>query len=161
MRDALKNYLALANGLTEVTKQQAKAAAKALVKQGEATRGQVDRISEELVATSRANRAIIVSIVRTEVDKTLGKLGLATAEEVARLTRRLQDLENALRSAAVDDAPKAAPAAAAAPAEAAVVKKAPAAKKAAVKPAKPAAAATKPAKSAAKKTIPADAGGTP
>ncbi len=37
VRDALSNYLTLASGLTEVTRQRARAAAKALVAQGGAT----------------------------------------------------------------------------------------------------------------------------
>ena len=41
MRDALQSYLTLAGGLTEVTRQRALAAAKALAAQGEATAEQV------------------------------------------------------------------------------------------------------------------------
>lgn len=131
MRDALKNYLALANGLTEVGRRRALAASKALVAQGEATVEQVSSLAEDLVETSRSNRDMITALVRNEVDKALARVGLATADEVRRLTTRLQSLESSLRAGA-----KPAPAAA----------KKPAAKKVARKVAKPATkAAAKPA----------------
>ena len=55
VRDALSNYLTLASGLTEVTRQRARAAAKALVAQGGATVEQVSSLAEEMLHTSRAN----------------------------------------------------------------------------------------------------------
>lgn len=97
MRDALKNYLALANGLTEVTRQRAEAAARALVAQGEAAAEQVRPLAEDLVNASRANRENLAALVRTEVDKALGRMGIVTAEEVARLQRRLQTVESTMR----------------------------------------------------------------
>ncbi len=97
MRDALKNYLALANGLTEVTRQRAEAAARALVAQGEAAAEQVSTLAEDLLAASRANRETVSNLVRTEVDKALSRVGLVTADEVARLQRRLQAVESTVR----------------------------------------------------------------
>lgn len=99
MRDALKNYLTLASGLTEVGRQRAMAAAKALVAQGEATAEQVGNIAEDLMETSKTNREMITTLVRTEVEKALNNVGLATADSVERLTKRLQALESALREA--------------------------------------------------------------
>ncbi|HEU0129389.1 MAG TPA: hypothetical protein VFQ85_00175 [Mycobacteriales bacterium] len=151
MRDALKNYLALASGLTEVGRQRAVAAAKALVAQGEATAEQVGDLAEDLIQTSRNNRDTITALVRNEVDKALSRVGPATADEVQRLTRRLQSLEAALRGSGDEGGAAAAPAKAAAK---------PATKAgAAAKPAAPAKAAAKPApaKPAAAKPAPAKA----
>jgi polyhydroxyalkanoate synthesis regulator phasin len=164
VRDALKNYIALATGLTEVGRQRAVAAAQALVAQGEATVEQVSGLAEDLVQTSRNNRDLVTALVRTEVDKALARVGPATAAEVHRLTSRLQALESTLRRR--DAKPAAAPATpakpvAAKPAKAAAkttTAKTPAKKAAAKAPAKkPTArkpAATKPAatKTAATKT---------
>ena len=138
MNDALKGYLALATGLTEVTKQRATAAAKALVAQGEAAAGSVTAVAEDLMAQSKSNREAVTALVKFEVDKALSKVGLATAEEVNELTARIRQLEKELREA------KKAPAKKAAPAKAPAAKKAPA-KKA---PAKKAAAKKAPAKKA-------------
>jgi polyhydroxyalkanoate synthesis regulator phasin len=148
VRDALKNYIALATGLTEVGRQRAVAASKALVAQGEATVEQVGSLAEDLVETSRHNRDLVTALVRSEVDKALARVGPATAAEVRRLTGRLQALESTLRRRDAKPAAKPAPA-----------KKTPAAKPAA-KPAarKPAArkpAATKPATKGTKSAKPA------
>ena len=146
MRDALKNYLTLASGLTEVGRQRAVAASKALVAQGEATAEQVSSLAEDLVQTSKANRDLVTALVRSEVEKAMNALGLATADSVERLTKRLQGLESTLREASAPPA-RAAPAARKAPARKPAAAKKPAAKKpAAKKPAAKKPAAKKPAK---------------
>jgi polyhydroxyalkanoate synthesis regulator phasin len=152
VRDALKNYIALATGLTEVGRQRAVAASKALVAQGEATVEQVGSLAEDLVQTSRHNRDLVTALVRSEVDKALARVGPATAAEVRRLTGRLQALESTLRRRDAKPAAKPAPAkktAAATPAAK------PAAKPAARKPAARKPAATKPATKATKSAKPA------
>jgi polyhydroxyalkanoate synthesis regulator phasin len=144
VNDALKGYFALAGGLTEITRQRATAAAKALVAQGEAAAGSVTALADDLMAQSKSNRDAVTALAKFEVDKALGRVGLATAEEVNELTARIRQLEKELR-----DATK--PTAAKAPANKAPAKKAPA-KKATAKraPAKKA-----PAKKAAAKRAPA------
>lgn len=97
MRDALKSYLALAGGLTEVPRQRAVAAAKALVAQGEATAEQVSTLAEDLLTQSRSNREAVTALVRYEVDRTLGRLGLAAGDEVTQLTNRVRSLEAQVR----------------------------------------------------------------
>ena len=118
MKDAIKGYLALATGLTDVTRQRATSAAKALVAQGEATAGQVQSLADDLVAQSKSNREAVVALVRYEVDKALGRVGLVSKDEVDALQARIKSLEAQLRAGT--------------PAKAAPAKKAPA-KKAAAK----------------------------
>ncbi len=129
MNDALKGYLALAGGLTEVTKAKATAAAKALVAQGEAAAGQVTSLADDLLAQSKSNREAVTALVRFEVDKALGRVGLASADEVTELTARVRTLEAQLREAKAGAAASK-PAAASTPAAAktAPAKKAPAKK---------------------------------
>ena len=162
MKDALKGYLALASGLTEVTRKKATSAAKALVAQGEATAGQVSGLADDLLSQSKSNREALTALVRFEVDKALGRVGLASADEVTELTARVRQLEGQLREATKPAAATTTRATAAvkrAPAKKAPAKKAPAkkaaAKKAAAKkaparkaPARKAAAAKAPAKKA-------------
>ncbi len=152
VRDALKSYLALAAGVTDITRQRALGAAKALVSQGEATAEQVTGLAEDLVAQTRQNREAVVALVGFEVDRALGRLGLATTDEVTQLTDRIRDLEAQLREAGTTAAAGAAAPAKKAPAQAAApapAKKAPAKKAPAKKaPAKPAPAKKAPAKKA-------------
>jgi polyhydroxyalkanoate synthesis regulator phasin len=97
VRDALRTYLTMASGLVEVPRQQAMRVAKALVSQGETTAGQAGQVAEDLIGTSRANRDALLQLIRYEVDRGLGRLGLATAEEVRELTERVHTLEAQVR----------------------------------------------------------------
>jgi polyhydroxyalkanoate synthesis regulator phasin len=159
VNDAVKGYLALASGLTEVTRQRAVSAAKALVAQGGAAAGQVTALADDLVAQSKSNREAVTALVRFEVDKALGRVGLASAEEVTELNTRVRSLEDVLRrvagpgaveaakTGAANLAPSAAPTASPATSGAAAAK--PPAKKAVKKaPAKKVLAKKAPAKKA-------------
>ncbi len=127
MRDALKSYLALASGLTDISKQRAITAAKALVAQGEATAEQVTSLAEDLVQQSRSNREAVTALVKFELDRALGRVGLASHDEVDELSRRVRELEGQLRSLGASPVAKKAPAKKA-PAKKAPAKKAPAKK---------------------------------
>ena len=137
MRDALKSYLELATGFTDLTRQRATAAAKALVAQGEATAEQVTALAEDLLQQSRANREAVAALVKYEVDRTLGRVGLATSDEVGELSKRVRSLEAQLRTGGAAKAPAKKAAAKRPPAKKAAARKAPA-KKAAAKKAPPA-----------------------
>ena len=114
--DGLRGYLQLANGLTDVTRERALAAARSLVTQGEASVGavvpapvkaQVASVTDDLIATSRTNRALLTNLVRGEVDKSVARLGLVSRKELDaerkradRLEARLRDLETKVPAAA-------------------------------------------------------------
>ena len=99
MQDAWKAYVEVALGLTEASRKKAGKVAKRLVGKGGATAAQVQALAEDLVATGMANRESLTRLVRFELDRALGAVGLATAEEVADLTARVKDLEQQLREA--------------------------------------------------------------
>jgi polyhydroxyalkanoate synthesis regulator phasin len=166
MQDAWRAYLELALGLTEASRKKAQKVAKKLVGKGGVTAAQLQSLAEDLVSTSLANREALSKLVRFEVDRTLGRVGLATSDEVADLTARVRDLEEELRqarAAAEPAAPAGSPAtdgatvaAATAPvAKKTIAKKAVAKKTVAKKAADaPPATATAPVKKAvAKKTV--------
>ena len=99
MQDAWRAYLELALGLTEASKKRAQTVARKLVGQSGATASQLQGMAEELISTGMANREALTKIVRFEVDRALGVLGLATTDEVADLTERVRQLERELREA--------------------------------------------------------------
>ncbi|MEU8424796.1 hypothetical protein AB0C15_28390 [Micromonospora sp. NPDC048835] len=99
MQDAWRAYLELAMGLAEAPRKKAQDVARRLVGSGGATAAQLQALGEELVSTGAANREALTKLVRFEVDRALGAVGLATADEVAELTRRVHDLERQLREA--------------------------------------------------------------
>lgn len=107
MLDALKSYLALVNSVSEVTRQRAVAVAQGLVQQGEATAGQVSELAEEMLTQSRQNRDAVATLVRSEVDRALGRVGLAQIDEVTQLTERVHSLEATIRDLRASSAPAA------------------------------------------------------
>ncbi|WP_203716413.1 phasin family protein [Asanoa siamensis] len=136
MQDAWRAYLELALGATETSRKKAEKVARKLVGKGGATAAQLTAIAEEMVTTSAANREALVKLIRFEVDKALGRVGLATADEVAELNTRVRDLEVELRTekARADAAEAVAvPPAKSAPAKKAATKAAPAEKAAPAK----------------------------
>ncbi len=110
--DALRGYAQLANGLTDVTKQRAVQAARQLVDAGgglivgvtssagsaEIAR-QVQGLAEDLIATSRTNRDLLVGLIRTEVERAVGRLGLVGADELSAMARVVERLQNQLDAA--------------------------------------------------------------
>jgi polyhydroxyalkanoate synthesis regulator phasin len=103
--DAVRGYVQLASGLTEVTKQRAQQAAKALLQQTGAdtlTTGlssKVTELADEIIATSKSNRQLLQAIVANEVEGAVARLGFVRTEEVAGLTRRVEKLERELADA--------------------------------------------------------------
>ena len=164
MQEAWRAYLDLGLGFTETSRKRALKVAKKLVGRGGATAEQLQSMAEDLVNTSLANRESLVRLVRFELDKALGRVGLATAEEVAELTKRVRELEEELKvaragtapvvTAPMDDELAASAAVPAAAAPARTVRKA-VAKKAVTTPAAPAATAATATKAAPGKAAPA------
>jgi delta-aminolevulinic acid dehydratase/porphobilinogen synthase len=113
--EALRGYVQLATGLTEVTVAKAREAAAALLAQGidltgavpvpgkdqaasaaNAAAGQVAKLADDLVETSEQNRELIVGLVRTEVDRAAGRMGFVREEELAAVRRHVSRLESSL-----------------------------------------------------------------
>jgi polyhydroxyalkanoate synthesis regulator phasin len=101
MLDDIRGYLQMASGLTEVTATKAREIAMALVGQGMSLStkapdvvGQVQELADDLVATSKGNRDLLTSMIRTEVDKAVGRMGFVREDELAALRRHVQRLES-------------------------------------------------------------------
>jgi polyhydroxyalkanoate synthesis regulator phasin len=105
MQEAWRAYLDVALGFTEASRKRAMKVAKKLVGRGGATAEQLQSMAEDLVNTSAANRESLVRLVRFELDRALGRVGLATAEEVSQLTKRVRELEEELRLARASGGP--------------------------------------------------------
>lgn len=108
--DAVRTYLDAANGLTELSRRDAVAAARALLRsdgrtvgaaaaEGEAAPrvGQsIQALAGELIETSQANRSAIADLVREEVGRQLQSMDLVPRDEHERLARRVSELERRL-----------------------------------------------------------------
>ncbi|MFI6578650.1 membrane fusogenic activity family protein [Nocardiopsis sp. NPDC050513] len=122
--DAVRTYLDAASGLTELSRKEAVAAAKALLRANGAAAPEQPRdealpprvgqniqaLAGELIETSQANRAAIATLVRTEVERQLERMDVVPRGEYDRLVRRVAELERRLaargqaRATAVDAA---------------------------------------------------------
>ena len=101
MMDALKGYVQLATGLTEVTAAKARDAASALVNQGMQWTGKssdamesVQDIADDLLVTLQENREALMEMICTEVDRAVGRLGFVREDELAALRARVERLES-------------------------------------------------------------------
>jgi polyhydroxyalkanoate synthesis regulator phasin len=99
MQDAWRAYLDLALGFTETSRKKATKVVKKLAGRGGATAEQLQSMAEELVSTSLANREALARMIRYELERGLGRVGLATTEEVTALTARVHELERELAAA--------------------------------------------------------------
>ncbi|MFF3948669.1 histone [Streptomyces sp. NPDC001902] len=114
MRDALRTCLQIAGGLTEATRRRAVGAAKELLDQtgidvdavqrsiGERIPPEVQTLADELMASGRANRDLLVGLVREEIDKAMGRVG-RLADEVTKVGVVLEALERRIRNLEDDD----------------------------------------------------------
>lgn len=105
--DAVRTYLDAANGLTELSRKQAVAAAKSLLKANGSVSPQVaeadgppprlgqniQALAGELIETSQANRAAIADLVRAEVESALERMDMVPRSEYERVVRRVAELE--------------------------------------------------------------------
>ncbi|MFG2062468.1 phasin family protein [Micromonospora sp. NPDC048871] len=99
MQDAWRTYLELAMGLTEAPRKKAQDAVRRAMGSTGATAAQLQALADELRSTGAANREALTKLVRFEVERALGAVGLASADEVAELERRVLELERQLRTA--------------------------------------------------------------
>lgn len=142
MWDSLRGYVNLASGLTEVTARKAVETATTLLTSGvdeipDAVTESVTGVAEDMARMTTAQRDALTSLVRSEVDRAVGRLGFVREDELAALRRRVTRLEEQV--VAVGVVPAAATLgvdtanAASAPTASATGAKAPVAKKTAVK----------------------------
>ena len=75
---------------TEVRRSQARQLASDLVSQGQLARNQVGAYVDELVERSKRTSEQLRAIVRTEVERQLGVIGVATKRDLDALERRLR-----------------------------------------------------------------------
>jgi len=115
MLNDLRTYLQLATGVTEATAAKAKEVVSGLVAQGlnltskvqpvQDVADQVQELADELVETSRTNRELLVGMIRSEVDKAVGRMGFVREDELAALRRHVQRLETEISDLRSQPAP--------------------------------------------------------
>lgn len=117
MIDSLRTYVTLVTGVTEATAAKAKDVATGLLDQGfgrfSGTES-VQALADDVLSASEANRAKLVELIRSEIDKAAARMGFVREDELAALRARVERLERG--SSASAQAPSSAPSPTAEPA---------------------------------------------
>ena len=92
-QEAWRAYLELAIGAIDATRKKVTKAVWCFVGKSAVSAEQLQNMAEDLIKTSAANRDAMTKLVRFELDRALGAVGLATADEVVGLTARVRELE--------------------------------------------------------------------
>lgn len=119
MLDDLRGYIQVATGLSEVTAAKAREIVSSLVTGGLALStkapdllGHVQEMADELLSTGKDNREMLVGLIRTEVDRAVGRMGFVREDELAALRRQVQRLADEVSELrAATQAPSRAPSA--------------------------------------------------
>ena len=82
--DRWQQYLDAGRAWTEMTRAQAEAVVRELVKEGEVQRERAQELAEELVARTRRNAEDLRKLVRKEIRDQLASLGISTRGRGAR-----------------------------------------------------------------------------
>ena len=106
--DAFKSYLSMASGIAEAGLAKAREVAEDVLNNGlssgvrapEQFAEQFQLIAEDLIDQSRTNRELVVGLVRTEVERAVGRIGFVREEELAAVRAHVERLEVQLRDAA-------------------------------------------------------------
>jgi polyhydroxyalkanoate synthesis regulator phasin len=98
----VRNYLEMATGLTEATAGKTMEVVGSLIAQGMSlgTKQPADvasgvaQAADDLMAHSKTNRDLLVGLIRTEVDKAIGRVGFVREDELAALRARVEKVES-------------------------------------------------------------------
>ena len=97
MNRAVQRYVEAASGLTTLTTAKAEQIAKQLVKSGEAAQDQMGELVDELLERQKKNREAVAALVKSETNRAVRAMGLATNKEVERLQRQVADLKREVK----------------------------------------------------------------
>lgn len=98
MIDSLRTYVTLVTGVTEATAAKAREVATALLDQSMGlarmtNADSVQALADDVLSASEANRAKLVELIRSEVDRAAARMGFVREDEVAALRARVERLE--------------------------------------------------------------------
>jgi polyhydroxyalkanoate synthesis regulator phasin len=108
--DSLRTYVTLVTGVTEATAAKAKEVASGLLDQGFARFSgteSVQALADDVLSASEANRAKLVELIRSEIDKAAARMGFVREDELAALRARVERLERGSTETAAPEAPTA------------------------------------------------------
>lgn len=95
---AWQRYVDLVADFTRVTQKGAEHVVRALVRRGEVEASRGEKVVESLINRADQNRKAISSMVRSELCRTVNRLGLAQQADIDRLQASIARLEATIRN---------------------------------------------------------------
>ena len=92
--DALRRYVDAVAGLTEITRDRAERIVTDLARRGEIRTKDIQKAARDLADRSARDRRELARLISKEIKRQIEALGLATRDDVGRLERRVDDLED-------------------------------------------------------------------
>jgi polyhydroxyalkanoate synthesis regulator phasin len=93
MRTLMEKTLDLAFGAAALTRERAQEFVDELVKRGEAARDESGSLVDDLMRRGQKQREEVQAMVRREISEAMTRVHVATHDDLARLERRIQELE--------------------------------------------------------------------
>ncbi|GAX89167.1 phasin family protein [Effusibacillus lacus] len=94
MIDLIKKGLALGIGLAVTSKEQVEKVVDEMVKKGEMSQEESKEVISRLIQRGEEEQRELKRMMREEIKQILAELNIATKEDINRLDRRIQNLEN-------------------------------------------------------------------
>lgn len=94
---AWERYVDLVTGFTQVAQRRAEQVVRTLVRRGEIEASKSEKAVEDLLARVDQNRKAISSLVKSEMEDAVRRLGLAPQSDIDRLQAKIARLEAAVR----------------------------------------------------------------
>ena len=98
--EIIRRALEAGSDFGQMTQQRADALVKSLVEAGEVQRDQAQKLVTDIVERSRENRERLLATIDREVKNSVGRMGLATKEDLDVLRRKVTRLEKAAKKPA-------------------------------------------------------------
>lgn len=93
MRSLLDKTLDLAFGAAAITRERVQEMVDELVKRGEVAREESTSVVEEILRRGQKQREETEAFIRREIADAVGKMNIASRDDIARMERRIQELE--------------------------------------------------------------------
>jgi polyhydroxyalkanoate synthesis regulator phasin len=100
--DVSRGYLSVAEGLTDISIQRARVLAESVVTHSsfaaDKSSEQISAVAEDLMKQSQTNRDLLIGLIRTEIDRTVGRMGFVREEELAAVRSHVHRLEAQIKA---------------------------------------------------------------
>ena len=93
MREKVNEMLMMGLGAVAFTKEKAQEVADELVKKGKIASEESSAVAEEIAEKGKKTKTELSKLIKSEIKKSVENLNLATADDIDRLEKKIEELE--------------------------------------------------------------------